>query len=108
MSHPDRYIQSIPALTGEPRTLRNSPYSRSVYPRAYGGTALCYSLSSPLTGLSPRLRGNPGLFATPLAAGRSIPAPTGEPYISTLDCVFRWVYPRAYGGTGALIISLRI
>ena len=35
-------------------------------------------------GLSPRLRGNPGLLHLVQHKGRSIPAPAGEPWLNTM------------------------
>ena len=49
---------SIPARAGEPSCRRRRRGRDTVYPRAGGGTGNAYDLSSPLTGLSPRGRGN--------------------------------------------------
>ncbi len=70
-------LGSIPARTGEPPPVILRLKARTVYPRAYGGTA--GGESGPRRrGLSPRVRGNPRLaWALRLRA----------------------VYPRAYGGT---------
>ena len=49
---------SIPAHAGEPRGPYTSrPYSR-VYPRACGGTGPIEASGNPVSGLSPRMRGN--------------------------------------------------
>ena len=52
------------------------------------------------TGLSPRVRGNPGRLPGKPAPGGSIPACTGEPSRIVLLLVSAKVYPRVYGGTG--------
>ena len=70
-----------------------------VYPRACGGTAGDGGAWTTVSGLSPRLRGNPNCCCRWRGWERSIPAPAGEP--RTLRC---WtntpgVYPRACGGT---------
>ncbi len=50
-------------------------------------------------GLSPRVRGN--LLSSPQSSAKvgSIPACTGEPYMSNANGRFGGVYPRVYGGT---------
>ena len=55
---------------------------------------------SSVSGLSPRLRGNPMQFFPPLVFVRSIPAPAGEPLNCKPPKRLLRVYPRACGGTG--------
>ena len=50
-------------------------------------------------GLSPRVRGNPGLQKTPLRPFGSIPACAGEPRLLVMVVLLSWVYPRVCGGT---------
>ena len=50
-------------------------------------------------GLSPRLRGNPARTVANQPCKRSIPAPAGEPRLGSLAYPWKWVYPRACGGT---------
>ena len=72
---------SIPACAGEPRPRLPGGRQDRVYPRVCGGTRLLHSGRLLLSGLSPRVRGNP---VHPLAFGqvtRSIPACAGEPVI---------------------------
>ena len=52
-----------------------------------------------MTGLSPRVRGNPYRRASRRLPSRSIPACAGEPYISTPYIAILQVYPRVCGGT---------
>ena len=112
--------RSIPACTGEPSKHKSRPLGTRVYPRVYGGTFVQTSDSRRLTGLSPRVRGNPvrqarerargGLSprvrgnltdtASPPGVLRSIPACTGEPGREEENNPSAEVYPRVYGGTG--------
>ena len=94
-------IRSIPACTGEPG-LCPAPRGRpGVYPRVYGGTLALSSLSPPTapSGLSPRVRGNPGNKFESALTSRSIPACTGEPHTQKPQQRPCTVYPRVYGGT---------
>ena len=50
---------SIPACAGEPMSLPPVPGRCGVYPRVCGGTVTLASLTNPVRGLSPRVRGNP-------------------------------------------------
>ena len=70
-----------------------------VYPRVCGGTPPLFSLSSSVSGLSPRLRGN--LWVEPYLRlrFRSIPASAGEPRLSERRTARTEVYPRVCGGT---------
>ena len=52
-----------------------------------------------MTGLSPRVRGNPRRRAGWAVGPRSIPARTGEPCTRSASTCATGVYPRAYGGT---------
>ena len=92
-------IRSIPACAGEPHRSRGGRGSRGVYPRVCGGTGQSARCENCSTGLSPRVRGNPGPACPPIHARRSIPACAGEP-LRRLHCgAQRWVYPRVCGGT---------
>ena len=65
----------------------------------YGATQCKYVKSPQCWGLSPRVRGNPlglDVFAETLG---SIPACTGQPFISFLLAPVGAVYPRVYGAT---------
>ena len=70
---------SIPACAGEPRCRRHSPRDCQVYPRVCGGTRSEHGVVNPNQGLSPRVRGNPGLYLRSCRLTRSIPACAGEP-----------------------------
>ena len=78
-------LRSIPAPAGEPSTARRTTSSRTVYPRACGGTSPTYGAVAPSGGLSPR--------------------PAEEPPTWRLMAPTRKVYPRACGGTGLLLVG---
>ncbi len=92
-------LRSIPAPAGEPYLAATSLHLSMVYPRACGGTSLCFSSMLRWRGLSPRLRGNrqPVNERDPFAG--SIPAPAGEPRNLQIHNFDFEVYPRACGGT---------
>ena len=52
-------LGSIPACAGEPLPRLPAQYSRPVYPRVCGGTLKTNDGDTSMTGLSPRVRGNP-------------------------------------------------
>ena len=95
----DTNPRSIPARAGEPSIRRSRDSTDTVYPRACGGTLSVDAERAPLTGLSPRVRGNRSRGAGQLAPGRSIPARAGEPMKATTSSRVTGVYPRACGGT---------
>ena len=70
-----------------------------VYPRVCGGTQYGPIFCSSITGLSPRVRGNPSNDVNVEAFLGSIPACAGEPLADTPLSVLVWVYPRVCGGT---------
>ena len=70
---------SIPACAGEPSTRAWGPTVPRVYPRVCGGTLLPLPLVISCSGLSPRVRGNPGRLAGWPGMPGSIPACAGEP-----------------------------
>ena len=70
---------SIPACAGEPGYCVLEGNCRKVYPRVCGGTWGRSHSGSGRRGLSPRVRGNPPVSATPCLAAGSIPACAGEP-----------------------------
>ncbi len=93
------YPRSIPALAGEPFTISRYSITRTVYPRACGGTFIPPRFGRALDGLSPRLRGNPSWSIEVWPSQRSIPALAGEPLTDGWLSLRRKVYPRACGGT---------
>ena len=72
-------FRSIPACAGEPMACGFVQVSVKVYPRVCGGTLAEYTTSHPLSGLSPRVRGNLQARIYDEQHGRSIPACAGEP-----------------------------
>ncbi len=90
---------SIPACTGEPRSVADFLTPGKVYPRVYGGTAGSRASHAAGRGLSPRVRGNPLTGQRGFQQRRSIPACTGEPRRKSPRSWTITVYPRVYGGT---------
>ena len=70
---------SIPAYAGEPAAGGCPARRRWVYPRVCGGTLSAPPSLCHLTGLSPRMRGNPTGVGIGISERRSIPAYAGEP-----------------------------
>ena len=97
------HVRSIPARTGEPRPGPPFGFPAGVYPRAYGGTRLRRIAGYGLGGLSPRVRGNQGETVSTRWLVGSIPARTGEPAPAWESSRCFGVYPRAYGGTLAIM-----
>ena len=56
----------------------------------------------PYNGLSPRVRGNPGMSGATAAMSGSIPACAGEPSLPMPALAITTVYPRVCGGTRQL------
>ena len=75
--------RSIPAPAGEPLGADQQATGVAVYPRACGGTSVTEGAPGTPVGLSPRLRGNLAALASSLALARSIPAPAGEPLVTS-------------------------
>ena len=92
-------LRSIPACAGEPMSARRFNWLQTVYPRVCGGTGRRPVSPPPGTGLSPRVRGNPGLQLLAVAFLGSIPACAGEPRPGERIRVPLEVYPRVCGGT---------
>ena len=64
-SAPRQYmLGSIPASAGEPIEYIHCFTPYKVYPRECGGTTCSNASIARLTGLSPRVRGNPGVIQT--------------------------------------------
>ena len=91
--------RSIPACAGEPAVVYTANLDGQVYPRVCGGTCGRYSARASVTGLSPRVRGNPYFSPRPQAQHRSIPACAGEPRGRGRCAAGTAVYPRVCGGT---------
>ena len=90
---------SIPACTGKPG--RHNPVRghAKVYPRVYGETCGFRRPGDRVTGLSPRVRGNPSDPRPPHRSTGSIPACTGKPTSALIRPWESRVYPRVYGET---------
>ena len=93
-------IRSIPACAGEPSAQQATTQGKEVYPRVCGGTAAIFSSSLSISGLSPRVRGNPHLGDGLQDWRGSIPACAGEPRSRVRLMSSTGVYPRVCGGTG--------
>ena len=90
---------SIPACAGEPIALGSLAAFYPVYPRVCGGTRLFLLRRAGLTGLSPRVRGNPCRRPAGRSRDGSIPACAGEPRNLRNSGITGQVYPRVCGGT---------
>ena len=104
------HLRSIPACAGQPAASKPRKDVRKVYPRVCGATEYRPVVALPLSGLSPRVRGNqiPDL----LAAGQvgSIPACAGQPLVAGVAGVVGTVYPRVCGATttGGVCVNLPV
>ena len=94
---------SIPACAGEPGSESIAPRRPKVYPRVCGGTLSSGRPSSWTAGLSPRVRGNPGIAGKSMGGYRSIPACAGEPASGAGIRIRVQVYPRVCGGTTIIV-----
>ena len=92
---------SIPAYAGEPYVRLALRRRGSVYPRVCGGTPERRCRPLAVRGLSPRMRGNPGMLKLGRLRSRSIPAYAGEPFTRRRLPHPFGVYPRVCGGTAA-------
>ena len=90
---------SIPACAGEPWSPPCFAVLLGVYPRVCGGTCAPWPVLRAQVGLSPRVRGNPGLSSLRFDRGGSIPACAGEPTGRPPPTRSPRVYPRVCGGT---------
>ena len=90
---------TIPACAGEPDTLTILAAATVDYPRVCGGTNDPANRQGSGTGLSPRVRGNPGVDGRGGGEGGTIPACAGEPPSAMRIWWMRRDYPRVCGGT---------
>ena len=90
----------IPASAGEPAAAWRGARASRAYPRECGGTSDWANIARSYEGLSPRVRGNPGVSFPPELASGPIPASAGEPRPCSLIILCARAYPRACGGTG--------
>ncbi len=95
-----RYLRSIPACTGEPRSSASSSRNARSIPACTGEPSSASGCCQCFSGLSPRVRGNHRVTRRGDGKVRSIPACTGEPSVwrHWNGGILR-VYPRVYGGT---------
>ena len=94
-----RLPRSIPACAGEPAFSGRIVGICEVYPRVCGGTGGDFGSHFVLSGLSPRVRGNPAMTRRLVAPVGSIPACAGEPHSVYIVVALHPVYPRVCGGT---------
>ena len=94
-----REVGSIPACAGEPPPGRYLHSGSRVYPRVCGGTGKELANTRTVTGLSPRVRGNPRPSTAVSPGSGSIPACAGEPGSPATARMPTRVYPRVCGGT---------
>ena len=89
----------IPAPAGQPRAEQGHRPQREGHPRTCGATLLLKSVAVEPTGTSPHLRGNPFSVLPRRVGARDIPAPAGQPWISTAGSRTNWGHPRTCGAT---------
>ena len=94
-----QHPRSIPACAGEPQSSIVSQGTGRVYPRVCGGTDHGNAAVKLNDGLSPRVRGNPGIADPERVNKGSIPACAGEPDLRIPLPGRMGVYPRVCGGT---------
>ena len=99
--------RSIPACAGEPRDKPANAEQLEVYPRVCGGTLRRQVNHHQVSGLSPRVRGNPPAAGSRSGGSRSIPACAGEPGGHHPASVSGRVYPRVCGGTALVVHRMR-
>ena len=90
-------IGSIPASAGQPARTSSSRRTCKVYPRECGAAVMIYTCSTPVQGLSPRVRGSPRIRRRLIRWARSIPASAGQPIEGKNMSSKRKVYPRECG-----------
>jgi hypothetical protein len=71
--------RSIPADAGLPKIVENDRHACQVYPRGCGATSMTSRPVFPFPGLSPRMRGYPGVRGRNPRLPGSIPADAGLP-----------------------------
>ena len=91
--------RSIPASAGQPVLSSTGGVDFTVYPRECGATAAAARGIPDTKGLSPRVRGNPGVPLNAVIEQRSIPASAGQPIGNGVSGVAEEVYPRECGAT---------
>ena len=74
------------------------------YPRVCGGISCSAAISSALPGLSPRVRGNHGVWDRGELGRGPIPACAGESNSSISDSTTERAYPRVCGGIVAEVL----
>jgi len=90
---------SIPADAGPPPSASPKATPRWVYPRGCGATTCRRQFREPTGGLSPRMRGHPGVNVGTIESPGSIPADAGPPYSAARARQSSRVYPRGCGAT---------
>jgi len=101
-SHPDLKLKrpahgSIPACAGKPAWQAQPRTTQRVYPRMCGEAQCDESGRWAVLGLSPHVRGSPGLFLLDSRNVRSIPACAGKPGAKPTKGTIKMVYPRMCG-----------
>ena len=86
-------------MCGETARSRVSPSWGLGLSRVCGETTSLQSSSAMAAGLSPRVRGNPGVYADGVYGLRSIPACAGKPWLPPVSTCRLRVYPRVCGET---------
>ena len=92
-------LRVYPHVCGATPHRRPAIRNQTVYPHVCGATTDCVQISSPGTGLSPRVWGNPDRYPRSAAGYRSIPTCVGQPVRASSNARFVRVYPHVCGAT---------
>ena len=104
-----RHLRSIPTSAGKPLIVRPVCREPRVYPHECGETTAKRWRSLSVSGLSPRVRGNPARRSSCCFFSGSIPTSAGKPDVVTVEETANQVYPHECGETTAgLLVRNRI
>ena len=95
-------IGSIPTCAGQPSGWLACVGCQGVYPHVCGAAKLPDMATSPVRGLSPRVRGSHRRWFGLPTDDRSIPTCAGQPLCRSQRTSIRWVYPRVCGAASDL------
>ena len=91
--------RSIPTCVGQPGCGLLVDSTKWVYPHVCGATPPIQANQRSITGLSPRVWGNPSAIQTKSSSRRSIPTCVGQPPVLALPLYTSEVYPHVCGAT---------
>ena len=89
----------IPTCVGQPCRRAGIPRQDEAYPHVCGATSPSKSSFNCVSGLSPRVWGNPAKIPAELGNLGPIPTCVGQPPVSGLCCSLNGAYPHVCGAT---------